>query len=175
MLEENKSNKNVVILVIAVIVLVAIAYFLTKGYSSQRQNTVAPQEGPQITKENVVVKNTNLGAAGTAESKLPEGFPSGIPVETAGVMESYSAVYQDRGLTQYAVSFTTDKSVVAVFGEYDLYMKINKEWHLKNKMPSKPTLEDRLKWHLEHSKNCTCRKMPILIRREIIERNLLYK
>jgi len=123
MLEENKSNKNVVILVIAVIVLVAIAYFLTKGYSSQRQNTVAPQEGPQITKENVVVKNTNLGAAGTAESKLPEGFPSGIPVETAGVMESYSAVYQDRGLTQYAVSFTTDKSVVAVFGEYDLYMK----------------------------------------------------
>jgi hypothetical protein len=46
-------------------------------------------------------------------------------------------------------------------------MKINKEWHLKNKMPKNPTLEERIKWHTEHSKYCSCRKMPDNIRKEI--------
>jgi hypothetical protein len=46
-------------------------------------------------------------------------------------------------------------------------VKINKEWHLKNKMPKKPTLEVRIKWHIEHAKNCTCREMPDSIRKEI--------
>lgn len=42
--------------------------------------------------------------------------------------------------------------------------KINKDWHLANKMPNPPaggpTKEQRLNWHIEHSKNCTCREMP---------------
>ena len=46
-------------------------------------------------------------------------------------------------------------------------MKINKEWHQKNKMPKNPTLEERIKWHIEHAKNCTCREMPDSIRKEI--------
>jgi len=46
-------------------------------------------------------------------------------------------------------------------------MEINKEWHLKNKMPKNPTLEERTNWHIAHSKNCTCREMPDSIRKEI--------
>jgi len=38
-------------------------------------------------------------------------------------------------------------------------MSINKEWHLKNKMPKNPTFEQRVKWHLEHQKHCNCRKI----------------
>jgi hypothetical protein len=49
-------------------------------------------------------------------------------------------------------------------------MKINKEWHLKNKMPKNPTLEQRIKWHIEHSKNCSCRRMPKKIQIEIEKR-----
>lgn len=37
--------------------------------------------------------------------------------------------------------------------------KINKDWHLANKMPKKPTLDQRIKWHLEHAKNCKCRPL----------------
>ena len=37
---------------------------------------------------------------------------------------------------------------------------INKEWHLSPKMPSNPTEDQRLSWHLEHAKNCACREMP---------------
>jgi hypothetical protein len=36
-------------------------------------------------------------------------------------------------------------------------MKINKEWHMKNKMPKNPSFEQRVKWHKEHNKHCKCR------------------
>ena len=35
---------------------------------------------------------------------------------------------------------------------------INKEWHLRNKMPRNPTLEQRIAWDTAHLKNCKCRK-----------------
>lgn len=46
-------------------------------------------------------------------------------------------------------------------------MKTNKEWHLNNKMPKNPTLEQRIAWHIEHEKHCRCRKMPDSIKKEI--------
>lgn len=39
-------------------------------------------------------------------------------------------------------------------------MKINKEWHEKHKMPKNPTMEEKIKWHKEHARNCGCRPMP---------------
>jgi len=39
-------------------------------------------------------------------------------------------------------------------------MKINKEWHEKNKMPKNAKFEERVKWHLAHQKNCNCRPIP---------------
>jgi hypothetical protein len=36
-------------------------------------------------------------------------------------------------------------------------MKINKEWHEKNKMPKKATLKEKIRWHEDHEKNCNCR------------------
>jgi hypothetical protein len=39
-------------------------------------------------------------------------------------------------------------------------MKINKDWHTKNKMPKNAIFEQRVKWHLEHQKNCPRRPIP---------------
>jgi hypothetical protein len=39
-------------------------------------------------------------------------------------------------------------------------MKLNKEWHLTHPMPKNPSLQQRIEWHIEHSKNCSCRKIP---------------
>jgi hypothetical protein len=36
-------------------------------------------------------------------------------------------------------------------------MAINKEWHLKNKMPKDASFKERVKWRIEHNKNCSCR------------------
>lgn len=38
----------------------------------------------------------------------------------------------------------------------DNIMGLNKEWHQHNKMPKIATFEERMKWHIEHNKNCTC-------------------
>ncbi len=37
--------------------------------------------------------------------------------------------------------------------------KINREWHEKHKMPKNPSEEQRIAWHLDHARNCGCRKI----------------
>jgi len=49
-------------------------------------------------------------------------------------------------------------------------MDLNKEWHLANKMPN-ATTEQRLNWHIEHSKNCTCRPLTDKLKEEIARFN----
>jgi hypothetical protein len=40
-------------------------------------------------------------------------------------------------------------------------MKINKTWHEQNRMPKNATFGQRVEWHLEHLKNCSCHpKLP---------------
>lgn len=39
-------------------------------------------------------------------------------------------------------------------------MKINAAWHLTHKMPRNATVDQRIEWHLEHQKQCTCRSIP---------------
>ncbi|MBK8090360.1 MAG: hypothetical protein IPK31_22090 [Chitinophagaceae bacterium] len=53
-------------------------------------------------------------------------------------------------------------------------MKLNKEWHLKNRMPEKATLEQRIAWHLEHAKNCSCREMSEKLKEEMRKRKIKF-
>lgn len=39
-------------------------------------------------------------------------------------------------------------------------IKVNSAWHGKNKMPKNPSTKQRIKWHLEHAKECACRPIP---------------
>lgn len=48
--------------------------------------------------------------------------------------------------------------------------KMNKEWHLANRMPKNPTTDQRIAWHLEHKKNCACRDIPETLKTEIRKR-----
>ncbi len=41
--------------------------------------------------------------------------------------------------------------------------KLNREWHVQNRMPVKANLEQRIRWHQEHVKHCACRPMPATI------------
>ncbi|HEY4674383.1 MAG TPA: hypothetical protein VIH03_09470 [Nitrososphaerales archaeon] len=50
-------------------------------------------------------------------------------------------------------------------------MKINEKWHNANPMPKNPTIERRIRWHLEHAKNCGCRPIPDKLQEEIKKRN----
>ena len=43
---------------------------------------------------------------------------------------------------------------------YLAQVKLNRSWHLEHRMPTKATFTQRVKWHLEHAKHCTCRPIP---------------
>ena len=47
--------------------------------------------------------------------------------------------------------------------------KINKEWHDANKMPKNPTHEQRMLWHIDHNKHCTCYPVSDKLQKEIEE------
>lgn len=52
-------------------------------------------------------------------------------------------------------------------------MRLNKEWHLTNKMPKNPTIEQRIHWHTEHKKNCQCRNdIPEKLKAEMKKRGI---
>lgn len=51
-------------------------------------------------------------------------------------------------------------------------MKINKEWHLKNRMPVNPTFEQRVKWHIAHRKYWSCRPVPKKLAEEMKRRGI---
>jgi hypothetical protein len=38
--------------------------------------------------------------------------------------------------------------------------RINREWHEKNRMPENASFDERVNWHREHQKNCSCRQIP---------------
>lgn len=50
--------------------------------------------------------------------------------------------------------------------------KINKPWHLKNRMPKNPSLDQRVTWHVDHARNCQCRKLEGKILEEITKRGI---
>lgn len=52
-------------------------------------------------------------------------------------------------------------------------VKLNKEWHLKNKMPKNPNLDQRIAWHAEHVKYCNCRQPTGIILEELKKRKLI--
>lgn len=54
-------------------------------------------------------------------------------------------------------------------------MKLNKEWHLANRMPANATLQQRIVWQVEHQKNCNWRPIPKKILAEINAKNDLCK
>jgi hypothetical protein len=36
--------------------------------------------------------------------------------------------------------------------------KINRAWHLANKMPKNASIEEKIIWHTGHARNCSCRE-----------------
>jgi len=49
-------------------------------------------------------------------------------------------------------------------------MKINKNWHLKNKLPKNTSANQRLQWHADHARECGCRPIPPAVLSKMKER-----
>lgn len=102
-----------------VVIIAGVWYFLM----TRPITPVANLEPKILTEENVAVSVTKPDISASSVSKLPAGFPTSIPVETANITESYRAVYNERGVTQYTVSYTSLKTRDALWDAYSSYMK----------------------------------------------------
>jgi hypothetical protein len=51
-------------------------------------------------------------------------------------------------------------------------MRINKAWHEANRMPKNPSLDQRVAWHIGHTKHCQCRPLDAKMLEEIQRRGL---
>jgi len=49
--------------------------------------------------------------------------------------------------------------------------RLSADWHKANRMPKNATLDQRVAWHVEHAKVCSCREMPDSMRAEIGRRS----
>ncbi len=49
-------------------------------------------------------------------------------------------------------------------------MKINKQWHTKNRMAKNATLNQKIQWHTDHARECGCREIPSKIKKEMNKR-----
>jgi len=50
--------------------------------------------------------------------------------------------------------------------------KLNADWHRANPMPKKPSLDQRIAWHLDHARNCGCRAITGKLRQEFERRGI---
>src|SRR3990167_7577230 len=89
--EHNHTGLKRSVLALVVLLVIIFAIYLVLGTGDRTPG----QQGTGITtKENVIVRKTDLTS--NQESKLPDGMPSFVPVETGEVVESYSMIYPDR-------------------------------------------------------------------------------
>lgn len=49
---------------------------------------------------------------------------------------------------------------------------INRAWHEKNRMPANANFEQRVKWHMEHKRHCSCRPIPKKLVEEMKKKGL---
>jgi hypothetical protein len=47
---------------------------------------------------------------------------------------------------------------------------MNAQWHQRHPMPARPSVDERIAWHLEHAEHCGCRKIPPKLARLIAQR-----
>ncbi len=49
-------------------------------------------------------------------------------------------------------------------------MALNEIWHRAHPMPKNPSRDERIAWHLEHTRECGCRPPPESLRDEVARR-----
>ena len=121
---EQSTQTKTILVALLVLLILAGGYIWFKNYKGHE--SVAPagkiiSDTETKPKDNVEVTQVDLNAENT-EVRLPEGFPTNIPLEISGIFESYSAVYETQGVTQYTVSYNSSASKSAKWDEYNSFM-----------------------------------------------------
>ena len=66
--------------------------------------------------------------------------------------------------------FSDDKIIEEKKTHIPVIPQNNKEWHKLNKLRSFATIDEKVKWHIDHVANCKCWHMPMYVKKEIEKR-----
>jgi len=111
---KSKEYKVAISVVALLIVLVGGGMFLVNNVMN----------GGYVDNESEV-QVTKVDVSSESESKLPENFPAGVPVEEGSVTESYTALYTKHNVVQYSVNYSTQRDKRQVWDEYVNYLNAN--------------------------------------------------
>ena len=105
-----------------IIALFVLLFLLVVFMYGKIQSTTAPANlavetnlVPEESKAIVYKADVN---AEIGKERLPEGFPTNIPVETDSVEQSLKTEYPEKGMIQYSVTYTTEKTIEEVRDSY---------------------------------------------------------
>jgi len=109
-----KNNKNTIVLIVIVICLVVVGYFFMKlPFFDFSKNTDSV--------EKVSVERFDSSSESVTK---PSGLPDGLPLEeSVEISESYSVVYEERGVTQHTFSYVSQKTPEEVFESFLSFME----------------------------------------------------
>jgi hypothetical protein len=102
-----------------------------------------------------------------------EELPAAQSLENELGLEGYSRVFADgrRRVFHFDEAASRRRRRKSKEGHIRL-PNLNKEWRLAHPMPRKPTLDQRIEWHLQHRAFCACRAIPPRLLAEMTARGI---
>lgn len=116
-----KKSQSVAFIVALFIILLIIAFAMSSISKAPKEGASGTTQPPVTKTVDYKIEKVDLTVA-QGDARLPKGFPADIPVEIANIFESYTGEYQNPQATQYAVSYTTSKTVTGAYNLYLSYM-----------------------------------------------------
>ncbi|GEM_PF-1952355 len=125
---EGESNSKTkfplgILLVIVVLVLVYVGY---SKYPNLFKKTNLPTEKVVIEKIDFS-KVENIG-------KLPDGFPTNIPVEKSNLTESTKITYPEQKSVLYSVSFNSARQAEELYSQYQSFLSTKNSFVINNQI-----------------------------------------
>jgi len=113
---EQTLNTKLILAVIVVIALLALGYFLSLKYNPEKGS---PEGTNETTPMEVVVEHTQ---AVNGVLPAPKGFPTDIPIEKFGIIESAVTDFPTSNARQLTLSYRSKKTVALKYAEYKDYI-----------------------------------------------------
>lgn len=116
--EQKGPDKKTILAVLAVLVILTIAYLVATKYDAKKELEDA-QRASETKPLDVVVEHTQRvnGAL-----PVPPNFPADIPVEKTDIIESATTEYPTLDAKQLSLNYMTSKTVAQKLAEYKDYM-----------------------------------------------------
>lgn len=105
------SMPVLVALFVVLFIVVLVMFAVSNNKSEQKE---------VYTQEKTVVYKTDANALDG--NKLPEGFPSSIPVEISTIQEGIKTEFPEREMTQYSVTYLSAKTMQQIRETYIAYI-----------------------------------------------------